>query len=65
MIPAGSTQAQVTFSIIDDNVEEVDEESFDLTLSVLNSPAGVLIGNDRGTVTIIDDDSKITEAWIY
>ena len=55
---AGSTQTQVTFTIINDNIEEVDLESFNVQLSLLNAPSGVVIGNSEGTITIVDEDGE-------
>ena len=48
----------MTFTIVDDNVEEVNMESFSLALMIINQPAGVILGETQGTVTITDDDSE-------
>ena len=58
VIVAGSTQAQVSFTIINDAIEEVDEEEFGLQLQLVNSPGGVVLGQSQGSVTIRDDDSE-------
>ena len=57
-IPAGTTETQVSFAIIDDNIEEVNVESFGVVLSVIGQPTGVSLGQNQGTVTITDDDSE-------
>lgn len=57
VIEAGSTVTEVMFTIIDDNIEEMNE-SFNLSLSLIDSHMGVLLGESRGTVTIMDDDSE-------
>lgn len=58
MIPAGATQAQVTFTVVNDDIDEVDEEGFGLQLQLVNSPAGVILGQSQGTITITDDDRE-------
>ena len=58
IIPAGATEITVTFSIVDDNIEEVNTESFGLSLILIGQPAGVTLGASQGTVTINDDDGE-------
>ena len=57
-LPAGSTEIPVSFTIIDDNVEEVNAESFRLSLNLIGQPNGVVLRETQGTVTITDDDSE-------
>ena len=58
-IPAGTTETQVSFAIINDNIEEVNVESFGVVLSLIGQPTGVSLGQNQGTVTITDDDSEL------
>ena len=58
IIPAGATEITVTFSIVDDDIEEFDAESFSLSLILISQPAGVTLGVSQGTVTINDDDGE-------
>ena len=57
-ILAGTTETQVSFTIVNDNIEEVDAELFDLSLRLIDQPSGVTVGDSQGTVTITDDDSE-------
>lgn len=61
--PGGPNEITQTFSVTNDNVLEVNETYF-LSLR-LTQPAvigGARLGaRDRAEVTIIDDDSKITD----
>ena len=59
IIRAGNTEAEVVFTITDDDIEEVNAEEFDISLTLTDPPAGVLTGTDQGTVTIIDDDGEL------
>ena len=59
IIRAGNTEAEVVFTITDDDIEEVNAEEFDIFLTLVDPPAGVLTGTDQGTVTIIDDDGEL------
>ena len=58
IIPAGATEIPVTFTVVDDDIEEFDVESFGLSLILIGQPAGVTLGASLGTVTINDDDSE-------
>ena len=55
-IPAGQTCTNVTFPIIDDNINEP-TELFNVTLT---NPNGATIADPLGTVTILDNDSPPT-----
>ena len=59
IVEAGTTVTEVTVTIFDDNIEEMDEEFFSLFLGPFNPPPGVILGeNLAGIVNIMDDDSK-------
>lgn len=53
-IPAGATQSQVNVPILADHDVEVDET---FSLVVTATGAGVLVGDDTGTLTIVDADA--------
>ena len=57
---AGNTRAEVVIMIMDDDVEEVNEEVFSISLLLDDPPAGVVLGDSQGTVTIVDNDSKLS-----
>ena len=59
IVGAGTTVTEVTVTIFDDDVEEMDGELFSLFLSLSNPPPGVILGESlEGIVNITDDDSK-------
>ena len=61
-IPAGSTQVEFSISITDDGTVEA-EETFTVSISADNLPAGVSLGaQSTATVRITDDDARPTAA---
>lgn len=57
-IVAGSTRVGVVIMITDDDIEEVNEEIFSISLILDHPPAGVILRGSQGTVKIVDNDSK-------
>ncbi|WP_231516861.1 Calx-beta domain-containing protein, partial [Planktothrix paucivesiculata] len=54
-IPNGSSSGQVTFTIVHDHLDEIDETA---TLTISNPSAGIVLGPDiTDSFTIIDNDS--------
>ena len=70
VVETGVTVTDVTVTIFDDDIEELDVESFRLSLALFDPPAGVQLGaSQEGVVSIIDDDSESvcvvgTVVWI-
>ena len=59
VVEDGTTVTEIKLMILDDDIEEVDEETFSFSLSLSNPPPGVVLGgSEQGTVTITDDDSE-------
>ena len=63
-IPAGQTNATFDIGIINDTVRE-GNENFMLTINSSSLPGGVTPGNpDIATVTIVDDDGKLSHWYV-
>ena len=54
----GQTSVQHSVSIVDDDVTEVDQETFTLSLGAITPRVNVQSGFGSALVTITDDDSE-------
>ena len=57
VIPAETSMVPFNISIVDDNILEGDED-FDVVILQRSLPAGVIRGNPRATVTIVNHNCK-------
>ena len=62
-IPAGSTSASIIVDIINDMIHE-DDETFDITITLMTTCLAISVDDNVTTVTIFDDEGKSSKIHI-
>ena len=56
-IQAGALSSSTTMDIVDDMIVE-DDETFDVTITLMTTCLSICVDNNSATVTIVDDEGK-------
>ena len=61
VIPAGLTSSLYSVDIINDMIHE-DDETFDITITLMTTGLSISVDNNSATVTVVDDEGKSFKA---